>query len=167
MSNESAAIRADFYPVVLDSFDYSAFLGDYLGPEELDMAFDYYSVDFVDGDLVLKLIPDKAWMKLEPTSETEFFHLSFFDHFNIKFLPEENGEVNGFILNKAGEDYEFQRTTLQTQADENETKLDTFWSVLFGNIEHFSGTNTFKFLAIILGLILLQMVLQYLKSLLA
>ena len=44
------------------------------GPEDLDMAFDYYSVDYVDGDLVLKLIPDKAWMKLEPISETEFFH---------------------------------------------------------------------------------------------
>ena len=162
-----AEIRADYYPVELDSIIYSAYLGDYLGPAELDMAFDYYSIDFVNGELVLKLIPDKAWMKLEPTSETEFFHLSFFDHFEITFETEVNGEVNGFILSNADGDYEFQKTSLQTQADEEETRSLTFWSALLDKIWHFSGTNTFKFLAIILGLILLQVVLQYLKLLLA
>lgn len=161
-----AEIRAGYYPVELDSSIYGAYLGDYLGPDELDMAFDYYSVDYVDRELVLKLIPDKAWMKLEPTSETEFFHLSFFDHFEIIFQPEGDGEVNGFVLRNSEGDYEFQRTSLQIQADEEDTRLATFWSVLQDKIWHFSGTNTFKFLAIILGLILLQMVLQYLKSLL-
>ncbi|MCK5795110.1 MAG: hypothetical protein KAH12_10405 [Anaerolineales bacterium] len=161
-----AEIRTDYYPVELDSEIYSAYLGDYLGPEDLEMAFDYYSVDYVNGDLVLKLIPDKAWMKLEPTSETEFFHLSFFDYFEITFLPEGDGEVNGFILSNAEGDYEFQKTSLQAQADEEETRSVTFWSVLWDKIWSFSRTNTFKFLAIILGLILLQFVLQYLKSLL-
>ena len=51
-------IRADYFPIELDLFLYDAYLGDFKGPEDLDMAFDYYSVDFVDGDLVLKLIPD-------------------------------------------------------------------------------------------------------------
>jgi len=161
-----AEIRADYYPVELDSIIYSAYLGDYLGPAELDMAFDYYSIDFVNGELVLKLIPDKAWMKLEPTSETEFFHLSFFDHFEITFQPEGNGEVNGFILSNAEGDYEFQKTSLQAEVDEDDTSTETFWLVLWDSIWRFSESKTFKFLAIILGLILLQLILQYLKSLL-
>ncbi len=159
-------IRADYYPVELDPFIFDAYLGSYQGPDDLDMAFDYYSIDYVNGDLVLKLIPDKAWMKLEPTSETEFFHLSYFDYFEITFIPEENGEVNRFVFSNFEEDYEFERISVEVPSEEEEVDKATFWSVLWYRIWRFSGTNTFKFLAIILGLILLQMVLQYLRSLL-
>ncbi len=131
------------------------------------MVFDYYSVDFFEGDLVLKMKPDKAWMKLEPTSQTEFFHLSCFDHFDITFLPDENGEVNGFIFINSDGGYEFYRIADKVQEQEEETQPETFWSIFLYRIRHFSGTNAFKFLAIILGLIFLQVILQYLRSLLA
>jgi len=158
-------IRANYFPVELDSSVYNAYLGTYKGPEEMDMLFDYYSMDLLDGELVLKMIPDKAWMKLEPTSETEFFHISYFDYFEITFLPEENGEITRFVLNNFEEEYEFERIHIDKTAEE-EIQEPTFWSSLWLNIWRFFGTNTFKFLAIILGLLLLQTVLQYLKSLL-
>jgi len=160
-----ADIRSNYYPVELDASINSAYLGTYQGPEDLDMLFDYYSVDYADGDLVLKMIPDKAWMKLEPTSETEFFHLSYFDYFEITFIPEENGEINRFVFNNFEGEYEFERIYIEEEAA-GEIQEETFWSSLWFNIWRFSGTNTFKFLAIILGLVLLQTLLQYLKSLL-
>ncbi len=160
-------IREEYSPIELESFSYDAYLGDYKGSEDLDMAFEYYSVDFVNGDLVLKLLPDKAWMKLEPTSETEFFHISYFDFFDITFLPEENGEVNGFVFSNTEGDYEFERIFVELQTDENESQPETIWSMMWTKIGRFSGTETFKFLVIILGLILLQFFLQYLRSFLA
>lgn len=160
-----AEIRDSYSFIEQDSFFYNNYLGAYSGPEDLDMAFDYYSVDFVEGDLVLKLLPDKAWLKLEPTSQTDFFHLSYFDQFEITFLPDENGEVNSFMLSNSEGDYEFERISVETAAAE-EVETVTFWSSLWAKIWRFSGTSTFKFLAIILGLILLQVILQYLRSLL-
>ena len=161
-----AEIRSTYLPVEMDSILYSAYLGDYKGPEDMDMAFDYYSVDYVNGELVLKLLPDKAWMRLQPISETEFFHISFFDHLEITFVPDANGEADRFVLSNSEGDYEFERITIQTQAEEDNSNPETFWEIIWERILDFSRTNTFKFLAIILGLILLQIVLQYLRSLL-
>lgn len=161
-----ADIRANYYPVELDSSLISAYLGTYQGPEDLDTLFDYYSVDYMDGDLVLKMIPDKAWMKLEPTSESEFFHLSYFDYFEITFIPEANGEINRFVFNNFEGEYEFERIYIEEEAG-GEVQEETLWSSLWIEIQRFSGTSTFKFLAIILGLVLLQTLLQYIRSLLA
>jgi hypothetical protein len=163
--SRQADIRENYFLVDLDPSIYDAYLGTYQGPEDLDTLFDYYSVDLVNGELVLKMIPDKAWMKLEPTSETDFFHLSYFDYFEIAFLPEENGEVNRFVLNNFEGKYEFERIYVQEEAGEGVQEL-SFWASLWEKISRFSGTKTFTFLAIILGLILLQTVLQYLKSIL-
>lgn len=165
--NRQSDIRANYYPVELDPILFDPYLGYFKGPEDLDMAFDYYIVDFVDGDLVLKLVPDKAWMRLEPTSETEFFHISYFDYFELTFMPEENGEVNRFILSNAEGEFEFERISIEITTDGEEANPDTFWSALWAMILKFTVTDTFKFLAIILGLTALQFVLQYLKSLLA
>jgi len=156
-------IRSNYYAVELDSTTLNPYLGTYKGPDDLETLFDYYSVDLVDGELVLKMLPDKAWMRLEPTSETEFFHLSYFDYFEITFLPEENGEVNRFVLNNFEGDHEFERIYIEEEPGEG-VQEPSFWTSLWDKIYRFSGTNTFKFLAIILGLILLQTVLQYLKS---
>ena len=160
-------IRSAYIIIEQDPTLYSVYLGDYKGPEELDMAFEYYSVDYIDGELLLKLKPDKAWMKLIPTSQTEFFHLSYFDYFEITFSPDSNGEVNGFVFSNAEGDFEFERIADQASLEEQDTQPVSFWSSLWNRIWQFSGTNTFKFLAIILGLITLQMILQYLRSLLA
>ena len=105
-------------------------------------------------------------MKLEPTSETEFFHISYFDFFEITFLPEENGEINRFVLRNAEGDHKFERIFVEANTDAEESIPETFWSIVWSKISDFSGTNTFKFLAIIMGLVLLQIVLQYLRSLL-
>ena len=160
-----AEIRANYFLVELDPSIYDAYLGTYQGPENLDTLFDYYSVVLSEGELVLKMIPDKAWMRLEPTSETEFFHLSYFDYFEITFLPEENGEVNRFVLNNFEGNFEFERIYIEEEAGEGVQEL-SFWASLWEKISRFSGTKTFTFLAINLGLILLQTVLQYLKSIL-
>jgi hypothetical protein len=161
-----ADIRDSYTFIDQDPATYNKYLGTYRGPDDLDMAFDYYSVDIEDGDLVLKLMPDKAWMKLEPIAQNDFFHLSYFYRFEITFPENENGEVNGFTFSNAEGDYEFERISVETPVEE-EVKVETFWSTLWYKIWSFSGTNTFKFLAIILGLIMLQTILQYLKSLLA
>jgi hypothetical protein len=161
-------LRIFYSPTEQDSLDYSNFLGDFQGPENLDMAFDYYSVDYVEGDFVLKMTPDRVWLKLEPISPTEFFHVSYFDNFKIAFLPEENGDVNRFIYRNQDGDFEFERIGEQQITEpEQETAPRTKWQSLWYKIWRFSGTVTFKFLAIILGLISLQALLQYLRSLIS
>jgi len=165
--SRQADIRSMYIPVELDPSVYAAYLGDYQGPEDLDMAYEYYSLAYENGDLILKMKPDKAWLKLEPTSETEYFHLSYFEHFEINFQPDVNGVVDGFVFSNADGDYEFERISIQAPAGEEESQPETLFSSLWNRIDKFSGTNTFIFLAIIFGLVFMQFLLQYLRSLLA
>jgi len=158
-------IRNNYLPIELSPALFEPFLGDFQGPEDLDMMYSYYSIDKKFGDLVLMMLPDKAWMKLEPISGTNFFHISYFDHFEISFNRDESGEVNGFIFRKHGTEYPFTRID-RVPSDEETIESEFQWAVILERIWKFTGTNTFKFLAIILGLVLLQIILQYLRSLL-
>lgn len=160
-----ADIQATYSPIELDPSIYGPYFGDYQGPADLDMVYSYYSVDFIHDDLVLKMLPDKAWMKLTPISETEFVHVSYFSQFEISFTENESGEIDGFIFRELGTEYPFTRIN-RGSSDEEVIESESKWSESLGKISKFAGTYTFKFLAIILGLIILQMVLQYLRSLL-
>ncbi len=161
--------RAAYTVVEVDPLVYGPLLGDYAGPTNLSTLYPYYSVDYLNGNLILKLLPDKAWMKLEPTSPTTFFHISETSRFEITFLPEENGEVNQFTYTYLGKDYQFTRVE-QTATEANLAELESdagelpAWLGYLYRIGHFLGTNTFKFLAIILGLILLQTLLDRVRS---
>jgi hypothetical protein len=155
--------------VELDPAVIEPYLGDYAGPDDYNMLFEYYSIAYERGRLVLKMLPDKAWMELTPTSETTFFHISSSSEFEVSFLPEENGEVNRFVFSYLDQDIPFHR--LEETAQEGGSELPaeednepTFWETQLYKLWRFSGTNTFKFLALVLGLILLQTFLGFMLS---
>ncbi len=162
-----AEIRDDLVLVELDPEVYQRYLGRYQSPEEMDAAFPYYSLAYEDGDFLLKLMPDKAWLKLEALSETEFFHLSYFYHFEIKFQPDEDGNLSQFAYWDFEDEYIFTRISESTGEEEGQQPPpETFWTTTLDKLSSLLGTNVFKFLAIFLGLILLQTILGYLRSLL-
>jgi hypothetical protein len=158
--------REAYEPVDLDPAIFDPYLGAFQGPENLEMVFPYYSIAEKYGDLVLMMMPDKAWMKLEPVSATDFFHISFYDHFEISFIEEDSGEINEFIFLKDGDEYLFTRIDLETSEDD-QMETDSKGSIFLDQILKFTSTFTFKFLALILGLLALQLLFHYLKSLLA
>lgn len=162
-----AEIRDDYQFVELDNQIYDRYLGRYQAPVEMDAASPIYSVAYENGDLLLKLLPDKAWLKLEPFSETEFLHLSYFFNFEISFQIDENGNVEQFIYQDLEGEYTFNRVSDAAGDEEQEQRQETFLTRSMNWFSQFSNSYTFKFLAIFLGLILLQAVIVYLRSLLA
>lgn len=163
--------RAKYTPIELDPETYTPYLGDYIGPEDYTPLFPYYSIGTEGGDLVLKMIPDKAWMKLEATSPTTFFHVSSMTEFEITFLPEDTGEVNQFNFRYLDHDYLFTRTDpallLESESIEEEPARDQEPGIIekiWDPVRRFLSTNTFKLLAVIVGLIALQSLLGYLRS---
>jgi len=157
--------REAYATIDLDPALFEPFKGSYQGPEDLDMAFPYYSVDEKYGDLVLMMMPDKAWLKLEPVTGLDFFHVSYFDQIEISFVKEESGEVNEFIFKEDGDEYLFTRIDVET-TDDGGKGSESAMPEFLQKIWKFTDTYTFRFLMIILGLILLQLLLQYLRSLL-
>lgn len=169
--DQLAEERAKYAAIDVDPEVYDPYLGDYVGPEDYTPLFPYYSVAVEGGDLVLKMMPDKAWMRLEATSQTTFFHVSSMTEFEITFLPDDSGEVNQFNFRYLDHDYLFTRTdpaqvlesegaVEETQEEQEPGILDQAWSP----VRRFMTTNTFKLLAVIVGLILLQSLLGYLRS---
>ncbi|TFG48588.1 MAG: hypothetical protein E4H33_03900 [Anaerolineales bacterium] len=159
-------LRASFTEIELDPFLFEPYLGDFQGPDNLDMAFSYYSIGYKNGQLVLMMMPDKAWLDLIPISETSFFHVSSFYNFEITFLPGEDGEVNQFVYRIEDGEHLFTRVEKSEPVEEDKNKSETAWSKILLKLWRYSGTISFKFIVIILGLILLQIILQYLRSLL-
>lgn len=162
--------RSNYTSVEVDPLQFESYLGDYAAPDDFNTLYPYYSVALERGKLVLKMLPDKAWMALEPTSDRTFFHLSTMSEFKITFLPDEKGEINQFNYHYLDHDYLFTRVDssemLQgTQAIEEERVEPPAWTALLNRVGHFFGTNTFKLLAIVVGLVALQYLLTYLRSL--
>lgn len=171
--DQLAEEREKYSTVNLDPELFSSYLGDYVGPEDYNPLFPYYSIAVERGELVLKMIPDKAWMNLEATSPTSFFHLSEMIEFEITFLPDDQGAVNQFIFRYLDHDYLFTRTDPTHLLDsdvaadqESGSQGSEFWVRLMDPITRFLSTKTFKLLAVVVGLILLQSLLGYFRSLL-
>ena len=166
-----ANMRESYTTVELGPIFYLPLLGDYLVPDGFDAPSAYYSIEIEHGTLVLKMLPDKAWLELEPTSETEFFHASGISQFEITFLTDENGDVSSFNYHYLDQDYLFQRSSgFAEEAPVEEAVGDPAqWSQLEQAVQKIGvlmRSNTMKFLGIVLGLIILQAVLSYLRSLL-
>ncbi len=171
--DQLAEERAKYTPLDLDPESYAPFLGDYAGPEDYNPLFPYYTVGIEGGDLVLKMMPDKAWMKLEATSPTTFFHVSSMTEFEITFLPDDNGEVDQFNFRYLDHDYLFSRTdstaVWESEAIVEEPAQDDqpgIFEKYLDPISRFLTTKSFKLLAVIVGLIILQSLLGYFRSLL-
>ena len=162
-----AEIRDEYQLVEIDPGTFTNFLGRFQPPDDMDAAFPYYSVAYEGEDLLLKLLPDKAWLRLEPISETSFFHVSYFYNFEVTFLVGDDGNVDQFIYEDLEGEYTFNRIDSSNPEDEMEEMPETFWMTSWERISRFTATNSFRFLAIFIGLILLQGVLQYLRSLFA
>lgn len=164
-----ASLREAYTTVELGPIFYLPLLGDYIVPEGLDAPSAYYSIDIEHGGLVLKMLPDKAWLELEPTSETEFFHASGISQFEITFLSDENGDVNSFNYHYQDQDYLFQRSSAAAEEAEEvgDDSVDRpQWEQSIQKIAETMRSNTVRFLGIVLGLVILQVVLGYLRSLL-
>jgi hypothetical protein len=119
------------------------------------------------------MIPDKAWMTLEATSPTTFFHLSEMIEFEITFLPDDQGAVNQFIFRYLDHDYLFTRTDptqllggSEAAVQESGPQGPELWAKFVDPITRFLSTKTFMLLAVVVGLILLQSLLGYFRSLL-
>ncbi|MEJ2448044.1 MAG: hypothetical protein P8Y37_08915 [Anaerolineales bacterium] len=171
--DQLAEEREKYRAVDLDPEQFSTYLGDYVGPEDYNPLFPYYSIAVERGELVLKMIPDKAWMNLEATSPTTFFHLSEMIEFEITFLPDDQGEVNQFIFRYLDHDYLFTRTDPTQLLDGSEAAVQEsgpqgpeLWAKFVDPITRFLSTKTFMLLAVVVGLILLQSLLGYFRSLL-
>ncbi len=164
--NRLAEIRASYQEVIIDPGVFDPYLGDYRGPADMDMAFSYYSIGYERGELVLKLKPDKAWLKLTPTSENTLYHASTFDVIEILLLEGENGEANQFTYRDGSGDYTFIRIEDQPAEKAEEPEVENLFGELIEKLDRFTGTYTFKFLSIILILLILQIVISYLRSLL-
>ena len=169
--DQLAEEQEKYTPIVLDPESYTPYLGDYVGPEDYNPLFPYYSIGIEEGDLVLKMMPDKAWMKLQATSPTFFFHVSSMTEFEITFLPEDTGEVNQFNFRYLDHDYLFTRTDpallLESENVTEEPAQDQkpgIFEKVWDPVRRFLSTNTFKLLAVIVGLIALQSLLDYLRS---
>lgn len=164
-------MRSAYTPVEVDPALFEPYLGDYLAPERLNAMYSYYSIDYLNGELVLKMLPDKAWLPLEPSSESTFFHASGMSEFEITFLADADGEVNSFVYEYLGQEYYFERINVVETEESSQTPQDEpgepSWldqtTQGFGKILR---SDTVKFLGIVLGLIMLQAFLGYLRSLL-
>lgn len=164
-----ANMREAYTTVELGPIFYLPLLGDYLVPDGFDAPAAYYSIDIEHGSLVLKMLPDKAWLELEPTSETEYFHASGISQFEITFLTDENGDVNSFNYHYQDQDYLFLRTNGSSEEAPEEGAVDdpaqrSPLEQAAQKIAVLLRSDTVKFLGIVLGLIILQAVLGYLRS---
>jgi hypothetical protein len=112
------------------------------------------------------LKPDKAWLKLTPTSENTFYHASTFNVIEILFSEGGNGERDQFTYRDGSGDYTFTRKEDQPAEIAEEPEVENLISELIEKLYRFTGTYTFKLLSIILILLILQFVLSYLGSLL-
>lgn len=90
------------------------YLGRYAVPGEMGLPYPAYEIAIEQGELVLKIKPDKGWFKLQPISETSFFHVSNFSQFEVAFTPSEDGRVDQFIYTENGESYTFTRLSAAT-----------------------------------------------------
>lgn len=164
-------LREAYTTVELGPIFYLPLEGFYKVPEGLEAPSDIYSIDIEHGKLVLKMLPDKAWLELEPTSETDFFHVSGFQEFEITFLTDDEGEINGFKYNSGGQEYLFERLS-EDELDNFSTMpaeepAESSWlAETAQGIGDVLRSNTVKFFGIIVGLIILQSLLRYFRSLL-
>jgi hypothetical protein len=97
-------VTADVDPQV-----YEAYVGRYEVPAEMGIPHDFYSVSKDDDRLYLQVKIDKGWYELTPQSETNFFHISRYDDFEVTFILDDSGQVIRFLYEVGGESYTFNR----------------------------------------------------------
>jgi hypothetical protein len=75
----------------------------------MGLPYPVYSIIYENEILFLKMKSDKAWLTMRPISETSFYHVSSFNHFEVTFLPDEDGQVDQFQYVENGSVFTFNR----------------------------------------------------------